>query len=122
MANPLVLIIRTFQEELAEKHNITVNVWSGNGKGKALGGAKALLESCGGDLEMACEVVRVWLSSRWERQHACHLYRCAQVAPEHMIAIQERRNQQPTYVWDRVEQQRVGGWEDRNVPCGTPVP
>ncbi len=113
MPNPLSLIIKTFQSELLDKYNIKVKIWGTNGQGKALGGAKDLLATCG-DVEMACAVVRRWLSSKWERQNACHLYRCAQVATEHMIAIQEA-NQQPDYAWVRTEQPRVTGWESRNV-------
>ena len=112
MPNPLTLIIRTFQSELSVKYSIETNIWGTNGQGKALGGAKKLLKACGGDLEMACAVVKRWLSFQWERQNACHLYRCAQVATEHMIAIQAA-NQQPDYAWVRSEQPRVDGWEDR---------
>ena len=112
MPNPITLIIRTFQSELYDKYNIKVKIWGGNGQGKAIGGAKDLLTTCDDDVEMACAVVRRWLSSKWERQNACHLYRCAQVAPEHMIAIQEE-NQQPDYEWARASQPKVTGWESR---------
>ena len=112
MPNPITTIIRTFQTELHDKYNIKVKIWGGKGEGKALGGAKDLLTTCDDDVEMACAVVKRWLSFRWERQNACHLYRCAQVAPEHMIAIQET-NRQPDYVWDRTDQVAVSGWEER---------